>query len=239
MKWPLISGLNRASWRTISRYRAQTPCGIPGSSGCRRRGPLKVPPSALEAGGLVGEDARGADIGQVAGKGALQRAVPAASVIDPGGAAQDAQIGAAGKFAVEADAPVAVDAAVHFVLEERPQVLVVVGSLLPLEASDAVAARDGHVLEQAVPPLVAHRAVVGVVEHEPFDDVLSEIDGFRVGGGDHHAVFGFAPCSSSGSPCTAAPPETSRRRRGRPPRSPGPDGSRSGGSGSPAAPPPR
>ena len=38
---------------------------------------------------------------------------------------------------------------------------------------------------------VAHRAVQGVVQHEPLDDVFAEIHGLRVGGGDHHAVFGL------------------------------------------------
>ena len=54
----------------------------------------------------------------------------------------------------------------------------------------AVAAGDGLVLQQAVAAFVAHRAIEGVVHHQPLDDVPAELHGLGVGGGDHHAVTG-------------------------------------------------
>ncbi len=71
------------------------------------------------------------------------------------------EIPVAGKFLVEIAAALAVDAAVHLVLHEVPQVLVLVGALGTQIPADAVAAGDGLVLEQAVAAFVAHRAVRG------------------------------------------------------------------------------
>ena len=47
---------------------------------------------------------------------------------------------------------------------------------------------DGHVLQQTVAALVAHRAVVGMVHHQPLDDITAKLDGFPIRGGDLHAV---------------------------------------------------
>ena len=146
------------------------------------RAPLKIPPPALEPGGLIGEHPGGADIDEIAGKGAFQGPVAKSAEIGAAADLQRPQVPVAGIVLVEAAAAPALDAAVHFVLHEPAQVLVLVGALGAQEAPDAVAAGDGFVLEQAVPPFVAHRAVQGVVQHEPFDDVFPVIHGVRVGG---------------------------------------------------------
>ena len=75
-------------------------------------------------------------------------------------------------------------------LDVLAQVLVDVGALLAVVAPDAVAAGDGEVLQLAFAPLVADRAVVGVVDHQPLDDRAAHRDRFRVGRRDHHAVLG-------------------------------------------------
>ena len=82
------------------------------------------------------------------------------------------------------------NAAVHFMLDQRTQILVRVGALEAPVAAKTVPAGNGQVLQQAVPAFVAHRTVVGMVEHEPFDDMPPKIHGFVIGGGNHHAVLG-------------------------------------------------
>ena len=151
---------------------------------------LKIPAPPEVAGGFVGINARRADVDQVAGKGALQHSRGAAAEIDPAADAHHAQIPVSGEFLVVPRAAIALDAAVHFVLDQRSQVLVVVGALEAPVAAQAMATGNGQVLQQAVSAFVAHRAVVGMVEHEPFDDVPPEIHGFGIRGGNHHAVLG-------------------------------------------------
>ncbi len=72
----------------------------------------------------------------------------------------------------------------------RPQVLVDMGALFAGIAPPAMAAGDGEILELAFAALVADRAVVGVVDHQPFDDLPAHRQRFLVGGRDDHAVLG-------------------------------------------------
>ena len=51
-----------------------------------------------------------------------------------------------------------------------------------------MAAGYGHVLKQAVAAFIAHRAIMGMIDHQPFNDLTTEIDHIGIGGGDHHAV---------------------------------------------------
>ncbi len=154
------------------------------------RGSLEIPAPAFVAGGLVGIDSGGADVDDVSREGAFQRAGFLAAEIDAIGDAGDAQILVAAEFLVIAGTPVALDAPVHLVGDQRAEILIDVGPFGAFVAADGMVARDGQVLEQAVAALVADRAVVGMVEHEPFDDVAAEIDGFGIDGGNHHVVLG-------------------------------------------------
>ena len=61
---------------------------------------------------------------------------------------------------------------------------------MPRIAAQAVAAGDGHILQLAFAALVADRAVVGMVDHQPFDDMAAQLQRLRVGGRDDHAVLG-------------------------------------------------
>ena len=54
-----------------------------------------------------------------------------------------------------------------------------------------MAAGDGHILQLALAPLVADRAVVGMVHHQPLDDMGALLLRLRVEGGDDHAVLGL------------------------------------------------
>ena len=154
-------------------------------------GALIVPAPAEEARGLVGVNPGRADIAQVARKRALQGAARRAAEIGAVAEPQGPQVAITAILLVEARAAVAVDAAVHLVLHQGAQVLVRVGALLAGVAAQPVPAGHRRVLQQAVAALVAHRAVVGMVEHEPLDHVAAELDGLRIRGRDHHAVRGL------------------------------------------------
>ena len=162
-----------------------------GAVNAKGRPPLKVPAPALETGRLIRVDAGGAEVDEVSGKGTFQRAVLVPTKIGTAGDLHGAQVAVAGKFLIETAAPLAVDAAVHLVLNEDAQVLVTVGPLLPGIAPQPVAAGHGHILKEAVSPFIADRAVMGVIHHEPLDDMSSEIHGLVVGGRDDHAVLGI------------------------------------------------
>ncbi len=151
---------------------------------------LEIPPAAPVPGGLVGVNARGADVDEVAGKGTFQGSRLIAAVVDPAADLHDPQIFVAHELLVIANAPVTLDAPVHFVLYQRSQVLVRVGPFRSLIPPDPVPPGDRQILKQTMPPLVADRTVVGVVEHEPLNDVFPEIHRLGVRRGDLHAVLG-------------------------------------------------
>jgi hypothetical protein len=81
-----------------------------------------------------------------------------------------------------------VDTAIHFVLDENAEILIMIGSLFPQVATYPVASRNGHILEQAVSAFIADRAVMGMVHHKPFDHVPAEIDGLLIGRRHDHPV---------------------------------------------------
>ena len=112
--------------------------------------PLKVPAPAPEAGRLIRVDARRAEIDEISGERAFQGPVFITAEIGTISNLHGAQVAVTGKFLVETAAPPAVDAAVHLVLDEDAEILVMVGPLLPEITPQPVAACHGHVLEQAV-----------------------------------------------------------------------------------------
>ena len=118
---------------------------------------------------LIGENAGGADLHQVAAEFALERAVLVAAEIDLVAQHERVEIAAAGIVAVEAHAAVALDAAVHLVVDEGPQVLVAERALPDAVAAIVVPGHHRHVLQMAFAALVAHRAIVRMVQHQPFD----------------------------------------------------------------------
>ena len=101
---------------------------------------------------------------------------------------QGPQVAVTRELLVEPAAPPAVDAPVHLVLDKASEELVPVGPLEPPVAPEAVASGHGHVLKKAVAALVADRAVVGMVEHEPLHDVAAEVDRLLVRGRHNHAI---------------------------------------------------
>nr|VVN01728.1 hypothetical protein PS652_03334 [Pseudomonas fluorescens] len=155
------------------------------------RGKLHVPFAVVALGvGLVGEHTGGADLGEVAGELALEGAVFNATEVDVVVGTEYAQVGTAGVILVVTHATVAGDAAVHLVGDERAEFLVLVGTLGETVAALVVAGHDRHVLQVAVTAFLAHRAVVRVVGHQPFDDAGTEYLGFFVFDGNPAAIGG-------------------------------------------------
>src|SRR5690606_3489596 len=140
---------------------------------------LHVPLAVVSLGmGLAGEYPGGADLGQVAGELAFQHAILDAAAIHLVMAAEHAEIGAAGIVLVGAVAAVTAKTAIHLVGKVRRQILV---DVRPLGEAVMALVRTGdlrHGLQVAVPDFRAHRAVMGVVDDQPFGDGGPECTGF-------------------------------------------------------------
>ena len=139
---------------------------------------------------LVGEHAGGADLHQVARELAVEGAVGFAAEIDVRMRAEHAQIVAVGIVAVVAHAAIAGDTAVHLVIDERAKVLITMGTLGPAIAAARMPGHQGHVLQMAFAAFFAYRAVMRMVDHQPFDDLGTEIAGFLVCDREAAAVRG-------------------------------------------------
>ena len=138
-------------------------------------GKLHVPLAVVALGvGLVGEDAGGADLHQIAGKLALQGAIFDPAEIDVVVGAIDPEILATGIILVVTDAAIAGDAAVHLVTDEGAQLLILVGALGEAVATAVVAGHHRHVLQVAGAALFTDRTVVGVVGHQPLHHALAK-----------------------------------------------------------------
>ncbi|CAK6470851.1 hypothetical protein PSEG_05555 [Pseudomonas sp. Nvir] len=142
---------------------------------------LHVPLTVVTLGvRFVGEDAGRADFHQVAGELAFQGAIFRATEVDVVVRAIDAQVGAVGIIFVVAHAAVTGDAAVHFVRNERPQILIAVGTLGETIAAETMAGHHRHILQVAVAPFFTDRAVVRVVSHQPLHHAFAELLRFAV-----------------------------------------------------------
>src|SRR5215470_6618765 len=85
-----------------------------------RRRRLQIPfAGVMLLQGLVGEDSSGTDFDQVAAEFVLQDAVFVAPEVNVVAHGEDIEIAPAGVVAIESDAAIALDAAVHLVIDER------------------------------------------------------------------------------------------------------------------------
>jgi hypothetical protein len=98
------------------------------------------------------------------------------------------QVTIAGKLLIETPAPPALNAAIHFVLDEYPQVLIGVGSLLSEVAPYPMTSGHGEILKQTMSPFITDRTVVRMVHHQPSNHMFPEIDCLFVGGRYRHAI---------------------------------------------------
>ena len=130
--------------------------------------------------GFIREYAGRTDFYQVTGEFAFKGTVFRTTEVDVVMRAIYAQILTVCIIFVVTHAAVAGDAAVHFVRDERPQILVTVGTFGKAIATEAVTGHDGHILKVAVTALLTHRTVVRVVGHQPLHHAFTELFGFFV-----------------------------------------------------------
>ena len=118
--------------------------------------------------GFVGKHTRGTDFHQIAAELAFQNALALATKIDMIMAAENIEIPAAGIVAVKAHTAVTLNAAVHLMIDEWTEILVAMGPFFEAIFPMMMAGHDRHVLQMAFTAFVADRAVMGMVDHQPF-----------------------------------------------------------------------
>src|SRR5208283_5038903 len=138
---------------------------------------------------LVGKDSRRANLHEVAAEFAFRHSVPAAPEIDVVVRGKNVEIAAAGIIPIVAHAAVTLDTAVHLMGDERAEVPVAVGSLLKSVFAVVMPGHDSHVLEVALPALIANRTIMGMVEHEPLDHARPKLYRLRVVDGNPGALI--------------------------------------------------
>src|SRR5207253_7796886 len=93
---------------------------------------------------------------------------------------ENVEITTAGIVTIEPDAPIALDATIHVMLNEGTKVLIAIGTFWKPVAAIGVAGHVGHVLEMAFAAFVADRTIMRVIGHKPFDHSLTETLGFPI-----------------------------------------------------------
>ena len=150
---------------------------------------LQIPlPCVMGAKGFVGEDTGGTDFHQIAAKFAFQRAILKTAEIDVVMDTEDLKIIAAGIVVIETYAPVAGDAAVHFVIDKRAEILVIMGSFQAPVATKGMPGHDRHVLQMTFAAFFAYRTVVGMVSHQQFDIITAKLPRLSGGYGNAHGI---------------------------------------------------
>jgi hypothetical protein len=150
---------------------------------------LEVPSAHFEPCGLVGVNAGGTDIHQVPGKRAFEFIIREPAEIDAISDLHRPEVSVSGKFPVKPGTSVAMDAAVHFMLNIWPQILVSIGSLFAPVYSNGVSAGPSFVLQQTLSALIAYRAIQGVIHHQQFDYSFAELDCLFVRSRNHHPIL--------------------------------------------------
>src|SRR5687768_7891208 len=138
--------------------------------------------------GLVRENPGGTDLHQIAAELALEDAVLMAAKVDLIAQCQRVEITASRIVAIKPGTAVALDAAVHLVIDKRAQVLVVKRALSASVTAIGMPCHYRHILEVAFAALVAHWTIMGVVDHQPFDHAGAELPRLRIVDGDASAI---------------------------------------------------
>jgi len=128
---------------------------------------------------FVRKNTGGADLDQVPAELAFERALFVPAEIDVIMGPEHVKVSAARIITIEPDATVALNAAVHLVIDKWAEVLVSVRALFEPGSAIIMAGHDRHVLKVALAAFVADWAVMGMVQHEPLDHARAE--GPRIG----------------------------------------------------------
>ena len=129
-----------------------------------------------------------ADLDEVTAEHTFEHTIFMAAEIHVVVACEDIKVTPPCVVPVETDTAVALDAAVHLVINEGAQVLIAVRPLLEAGPPVTVAGHDRHVLEVAFTAFITDGAVVRMIDHEPFYDARPEGPRLRVINGNAHAL---------------------------------------------------
>jgi hypothetical protein len=99
------------------------------------------------------------------------------------------QVMETGKLLIKPTASPTVDTTIHLMLDQRAEVLVAIGPFFPQVAPDPMTPGNRQILKQTVPTFITDRAVMGMVHHQPFNHVFTEIDRFLVSRRYDHALL--------------------------------------------------
>ena len=156
-----------------------------------RRRHLQIPFSrVVMLQSFIGEDAGRANLHEVAAELILQHAILLAAEIDLIAHAEHIEVASARIVAIKTHTTVTLDAAVHLVIDERAEILIVKRALLERVAAVVMAGHHRHVLQMTFAAFIAHRTIVRMVQHHAFDDRGAESDGFRILDRDARAFGG-------------------------------------------------
>ena len=129
---------------------------------------------------LIREHAGGAYFRKIAGEGAFQNAFFVATEIDIILGTKGPQVGTTSVVVVKTHTAVTGNAPVHLMGNERPQILVPARALAEPVTAAIMAGHHRHVLQVTMPALLAHRAVMGMVDHQPLHHTGAEGFGFLI-----------------------------------------------------------
>jgi hypothetical protein len=152
-----------------------------GTVNAKGRASLIVPATPFESRWFIRVNPCWTDVDKVSREGTFQRAFLIPSEVGSVGNLHGSQVAITGKFLVETATSPAMDTPIHLVLDKDAQILVTVSPLFSKITSDAMATRYRHILEQTVATFVTDRAIMGMIHHEPLNDMLAKVDCFFIG----------------------------------------------------------
>jgi hypothetical protein len=137
---------------------------------------------------FVRKDTGGAYLREISAELIFQDAIFTSSEIDPVSRCKSIKVMSACVVFVKTDATVALYAPVHFVINERSQVLIPVRAFMVPEFSVGMAGHYGHVLKMTGATFITDGTVVRVIGHQPADNILPEFVRLGIGYGNSLAV---------------------------------------------------
>jgi hypothetical protein len=130
--------------------------------------------------GFVREDTCGTYLDEITAEFVFQRPVLKTAKINVLVYSEHPEIAPARVVCVEPQTSVAVDAPVHLMFNEGAEVLISVRAFLKPVFSIVVACHHGHVLQVAFTTFITDRAVVRMVDHQPFNYAGAELSGLGI-----------------------------------------------------------
>src|SRR5207248_5175879 len=135
-----------------------------------RWGHLQIPlPRMVVFQCCIGKYARGTDFHEVSAELVFEDPIFKSAKVDYVPKPERIQVVASRVLTVEAHAPLALDAAVHLMINERTEILILKCTLRKPVMPGAVAGHYCHVLQVTLATLIAHGTIVRMVLHDTFN----------------------------------------------------------------------